>query len=260
MLLSVLLMTVDHRQRHLEFIRSSISLVISPLQYLVNVPFVTANWMNETIRFRNQLIDENRQLREKQTLLEVQLLKLESLEVENERLRKMLLSSKRTWERVLIAELIAIDIDPFKRLIQLNKGSQDGVTIGLPILSARGIMGQIIHTSPYTSTAMLIIDASHGIPVKVNRNGLRAIALGTGEATRMELPHIPNSADIKVGDLLVTSGLGLRFPSGYPVARVSEVVRNPAEQYSRVIVEPTAQLEQTHEVLVVWPEKREAKP
>jgi rod shape-determining protein MreC len=250
-------MTVDHRQNHLEVIRSSISLVISPIQYVVNLPFVITRWAQESMQFRNQLIIENRELRKKQTLLEVKLQKLESLEVENSRLREMLLSAKKNWERVLIAELISIDFDPFKRLIQINKGSRDGVYVGHPLLDAHGIMGQVIHVSPYTSTAMLIIDASHGIPVKVVRNGLRTVALGTGEADRMELPHIPNSADIKVGDLLVTSGLGLRFPSGYPVAKVTKVNKNPAEQYAQIDVIPTARIEHAQEILLVWPEDRQ---
>jgi len=247
-------MTVDHRQRHLEGIRSAISVAIFPLRYMVNLPFVFVDWADETLTFRSNLIHENRALKEKQQLLEVKLQKLAFFEQENRRLRSMLQSAKRDWEKVLIAELMAVDFDPFKRLVQLNKGGNDGVFDGHPILDANGIVGQVIHIDPFSSTAMLITDPSHATPVHINRNGLRAIAMGTGEPNRLEIPHIPNSTDIRVGDLLVTSGLGLRFPPGYPVARISEIKRIPSEAYAQVYAEPVAHLERTQEVLLVWPE------
>ncbi|MCW8887490.1 MAG: rod shape-determining protein MreC, partial [Gammaproteobacteria bacterium] len=212
------------------------------------------DWADEVLTFRDNLIDENRTLRKKQQLLEVKLQKLAFFEQENRRLRSMLQSAKRDWEKVLIAELMAVDFDPFKRLVQLNKGSNEGVFDGHPILDANGIVGQVVHVSPLSSTAMLITDPSHATPVHINRNGLRAIAMGTGEPNRLEIPHIPNSTDIQVGDLLVTSGLGLRFPLGYPVARISEIKLIPSEAYAQVYAEPTAHLERTQEVLLVWPE------
>ncbi len=247
-------MTIDHRQRHLEGIRSIISITIYPLRYMVNLPFVAIDWADETLTFRSNLIAENRALHKKQRLLEVRLQKLAFFEQENQRLRSMLQSAERDWEQVLIAELMSIDFDPFKRLVQLNKGSSDSVFDGHPIIDANGIVGQVIHVDPLSSTAMLITDPSHATPVHVNRNGLRAIAMGTGEPNRLEIPHIPNSTDIRVGDLLVTSGLGLRFPPGYPVARISEIKLNPSEAYAQVYAEPTAHLERTQEVLLVWPE------
>lgn len=252
-------MTADHRQSHLEGIRSIISVAISPLRYMVNLPFVVISWADETFTLRSNLINENHALREKQQLLEVKLQKLAFFEQENRRLRSMLQSAKRDWEKVLIAELMAVDFDPFKRLVQLNKGSSDGVFEGHPIIDANGVVGQVIHVDPLSSTAMLITDPSHAIPIHNNRNGLRAIAMGTGAPNRLEIPHIPNSTDIRVGDLLVTSGLGLRFPPGYPVARISEIERIPSEAYALVYAEPIAHLERTQEVLLVWPEGREEK-
>ncbi len=247
-------MDVDHRQRHLEGIRSAISATIFPIRYMINLPFDVLEWADEVLTFRDTLITENRALKEKQQLLEVKLQKLAFFEQENRRLRSMLQSAKRDWEKVLIAELMAVDFDPFKRLVQLNKGSMDGVINGHPILDANGVVGQVIHLDPLSSTAMLITDPNHATPVHVNRNGMRAIAMGTGEANRLELPHIPNSTDIRVGDLLVTSGLGLRFPTGYPVARVSAITLIPSEAYAKVYAEPTAHLERTQEVLLVWSE------
>jgi rod shape-determining protein MreC len=145
-----------------------------------------------------------------------------------------------------------VDFDPFSQDIVINKGSQQGVVVGQPIVDAEGVMGQVVHVAPYTSTAMLITDPSHAIPVADNRNGLRAIAMGTGSADRLDIPHLPLNADIKEGDLLVTSGLGGRFPPGYPVAIVEKVERNPGQAFSDVTARPTAHLEQSREVLLVW--------
>lgn len=252
-LVSVALMTVDHRQQHLETIRAGISVALYPLQYVVSLPAAVGSWAAESLATRTHLLEENRQLRERQLEMQVRLQKFASLETENARLRAMLQSSTKVAERLLVAELMAVDLDPFKRQVLLNKGAQDGVFEGHPLLDAKGVMGQVVHVSPFTATAMLLTDPSHAIPVQVNRNGLRAIALGTGEPTRLDLPHIPNNADIAVGDLLVTSGLGQRFPSGYPVARVIEVEIDPSQPYAHVVAEPTAELERVHEVLLVWP-------
>ncbi|HEY0721349.1 MAG TPA: rod shape-determining protein MreC [Gammaproteobacteria bacterium] len=251
-LLSLLIMFLDHRQHHLEAIRAGLSVLIYPLQYAVSVPSRLSIWAESSLSTRNSLIDENRALRERLLEQEIRLLKLAALESENVRLRALLQSANRNWERVSIAELLSVDFDPFKRQILLNKGSNDGVVEGHPLLDAQGVMGQVIHVSPLTSTAMLITDPSHAIPVQVNRNGLRAIALGTGAADRLDIPHIPNNADIEVGDLLISSGLAHRFPVGYPVAEVVAVERDPRQPYARIVARPTARLEQAREVLLVW--------
>ncbi len=257
MIASIALMTLDHRHHTLEGIRSTLSIVVYPMQYLVNTPFALADWASESLSSRNTLLSENGALREKQLQLEFKLQKLASLEMENQRLRALLQSSNRVWERVLIAELVSVDFDPFKHQILLNKGSNSGVFEGHPLLDAHGVMGQINHVSPFTSTAILITDPSHATPVQVNRNGLRSIALGSGEPDRLDIPHIPNNADIVEGDLLVTSGLGLRNPAGYPVAKVTSVVRNPAEPFARITATPLAHLDKAREVLLVWPGERE---
>jgi rod shape-determining protein MreC len=254
---SIALMTFDHRQHTVEGIRSTLSVVVYPMQYLVNAPFGLADWASESLSSHNTLLLENRALREKQLKLQFKLQKMASLETENKRLRALLQSSNRKWERVLIAELVSVDFDPFKHQVLLNKGSNDGVFVGHPLLDANGVMGQVNHVSPFTSTAILITDPSHAIPVQVNRNGLRTIALGTGETDRLDIPHIPNNADIREGDLLVTSGLGLRFPAGYPVATVSSVVRDPTEPFAKITAVPLAHLDRAREVLLVWPGEKE---
>ncbi len=257
MIASIALMTLDHRQNALQGIRATLSVVVYPMQYLVNLPFDISNWASENLRTRRLLIAENSALHARELEVQVSLLKLASLERENKRLRSLLQSSSRRWERVLIAELMSIDFDPFRHQILLNKGSRDDVFVGHPLIDAAGVIGQVIYVSPITSTAMLITDPSHATPVQVNRNGLRAIAVGTGEAAILDIPHIPNNADIQEGDLLVTSGLGRRFPAGYPVAEVTTVERNPAEPFATISAVPLAHLDRAQEVLLVWAEKED---
>jgi rod shape-determining protein MreC len=253
-------MTVDHRQNHLDTIRAGLSLVVYPLQYLVDLPSAIAHWASDNLSARTTLVEENQQLHARQLLLEVRLQKLYALEAENARLRELLNSASKVGEQVLIGELLAVDQDPFRRRVLINKGSDDGVFEGQPLLDAYGVLGQVVEVTPFTSSALLITDPSHAIPVQVNRNGLRAIALGTGEAERLEIPHIPNNADIQVGDLLITSGLGRRFPPGYPVATITEFEKDPSQPYARVVAEPAAHLERSREVLLVSRTAEEPSP
>jgi len=154
---------------------------------------------------------------------------------------------------VLIAELLAVDMQPFRHQVTINKGKREGAFDGQPIVDANGIMGQIIHVGPFSSIVLLITDPTHALPVQINRNGLRAIAVGTGQNSSLQLEHLPNNADIRQGDLIVSSGLGSRFPSGYPVGTVSKISLDPAEPFAKVVVTPSARLEQSREVLMVWP-------
>ena len=153
-----------------------------------------------------------------------------------------------------------MDLDPFRRQIVINKGSQHGVTLGLPLLDANGLMGQIMRVGPVSSIALLITDPSHAVPVQVSRNGLRALALGTGASDRLELPYLPGDADIQVGDVLITSGLGGRFPPDYPVAKVVSVERDPGQPFARILAVPSARLEHSREVLLVLGENRPTVP
>lgn len=257
-LLSIGLMTTDHRFHHLDAVRSSLSVLVYPLQYVVNVPAAMVGWAGETFNSRQTLQEQNVELRTQNELLKAQLQKFIAVETENQRLRQLLQSSRRVGERVLIAELLAVDMDPFSHRIVINKGTNDEAYAGQPMVDAQGVMGQLVHVGPLTSTAMLITDPSHALPVEINRNGLRAIAVGTGAPRELELQHIPNNADIRVGDLLITSGLGGVFPSGYPVARVTAVDIDPGQPFARVRAEPTAHLDRSREVLLVWPSKRES--
>ncbi len=247
-------MTLDHRQKHLEAIRGAIAVAVYPIQYVVDLPVSAGNWLGENLVSRDQLLEDNTRLRSQHTILKAQLQKMISLELENMRLRKLLDSSYQVGERILVAELLAVDLDPFTRQVMINKGSTNDVYVGQPLLDAEGVFGQVIHVTPFTSTAMLITDPSHALPVQVNRNGLRAIAEGTGNDERLELVHIPNNADIKVDDLLTTSGLGGTFPGGYPVAKVVSVEPDTTQPYASVFAQPLAKLDRSREVLLVWPD------
>jgi rod shape-determining protein MreC len=247
-------MTVDHRQHHLDSVRAALSVLVYPLQWLVDLPGTTGAWFRESLATRRDLQEQNAGLRTQQLVLNTQLQKLEALEAENMRLRALLDSSFQVGKRpMLIAELLSVDMDPYRHQIEINKGSLDHLFEGQPLLDSQGVMGQLIHVGPFTATAMLITDPSHAIPVQINRTGLRTIALGTGSIDRLELPHIPTNADVRVGDLLVSSGLGGRFPPGYPVAEVVSVEQDPGNTFSTVVARPRANLDRSREVLLVWP-------
>jgi rod shape-determining protein MreC len=251
--LSAALMVMDHKYKSLESVRAGLSVVIYPIQLLVEVPDTVTEWLSESLTSRRHLQEENESLRTKIFMQNAQMQKLAALEAENIRLRELLDSSFEVGEKVIIAELLSVNLDPYKHQIVINKGQLDGVYAGQPLLDAEGVMGQIVHAGPYTSTAVLITDTAHAIPVQVNRNGLRSIALGSGTINRLDLPYIPNSADIQPGDLLITSGLGGQFPPGYPVAVVSAVQHDPGRTFSQVVATPLAQLNRSREVLLVWP-------
>lgn len=253
-LLSVGLMTLDHRTRELDRVRSWLGTLVYPVYYVVGLPETILDWAGETFATRRRLQEENARLHTENLILHAQLQKFEALEAENVRLRNLLNSPIERSERVLIANLLSVDLDPYRHEVVINRGSRKHVFRGQPVIDAHGVVGQVIEVTPLTATVMLITDPAHALPVQVNRNGLRSIALGTGNMERLSLPHIPKSADIRSGDLLVTSGLGGRFPRGYPVARVEEVVIDPGKAFAQVYARPLAELDRSREVLLIWPE------
>ena len=254
-------MTLDHRTPYVNTIRASIAVLVYPIQYIVNFPSNVGDWASDSFTRRKSLQEDNAALRTQNLILTTQLQKLNFIESENIHLRNLLESSKRVGERILIAELLSVDMDPYKQQVTINKGSlsNNDIYSGQPFVDAKGIMGKINHVEPLSSTALLITDPGHALPIQVNRNGLRAIAKGTGSQTRLEIPHLPNNADIKVGDLLVTSGLGCIFPVGYPAAVVVEINIDPSLPFAEVFAEPIADLYRSREVLLVWPGGK-AKP
>lgn len=252
-LLSIVVMVADHRWHALETTREAIeSYIVYPLRYTINLPSRLVDWGNESLSSHQQLLIDKRKLEEQQLRAQVSLQKLSVLEKENDRLRKMLSAQPKVGELVLVAEILAIDLDPYKQQVILNKGRNKDVYIGQPIIDAWGVMGQIVHLGALSSTALLISDPSHAIPVQVNRSGLRSTAFGMGNSQLLELRYIPHNADIEVGDVINTSGLGGRFPPNYPVGRIISIERPAGESFASVLAEPVAHLDRSREVLLVW--------
>jgi len=250
--LSLILLVVDHRFHHLQQLRSTLAFVTYPLHYLADLPFTASSWLDETTSSRETLMEQNRELRDLNLHLRAELQKYESLQAENMRLRDLVDSSFKVGDRVLVAELSSVDLDPYKQQVIINKGSASGAYEGQPVLDAHAVMGQVINVTPLSSTVLLITDTSHALPVQVLRNGLRTIAVGTGRISELRLPYLPTNSDIVEGDLLVTSGLGGKFPPGYPVATVTRIDRSPDAPFSDVVAQPRAHLDRSREVLLVW--------
>lgn len=251
-LLSLVLLIADHRSTKLQPLRAALSLLVYPVQLLVNFPGDAANYLSDTFVSYRTLKKENRELKELQLVNEAKLLKLAALEKENIRLRALLENSFKLGEQVLVAELLAVNLVPYEHIVVVNKGSRFGVHSKQPVLDAHGVVGQVVRTLPASSEIMLITDPNHAIPVQVNRNGLRTIAIGSGQINRLNLPFLPNNADILPGDLLVTSGLGGTFPQGYPVAVVDDFTVRPNKPFASISATPKAELDKSREFLIVW--------
>ena len=211
--LSVALMVVDARFDLLKPARKQASLVLMDAYWITDLPGRLWDGIASQFGSRTELVAENEKLKTENLLYQGRMQKLAALTEQNVRLRELLNSSALVNEKVEVAELIGMDPNPFTHRIIINKGERDGVVLGQPVLDARGLMGQVVELMPYTSRVLLLTDTTHSIPVQVNRNGLRAIASGTGNPERLELRHVADTADIKEGDLLVSSGLPVtRWP------------------------------------------------
>jgi len=251
-ILSVVILIIDHRDNHLDALRRAVSAAIYPLRVIVDAPVSAWHWIDENMTRRHELQLENSRMSAERLLTNARLQRYAALEAENARLRAMLEATTRVTDRVRVAEIMSVSGDPYRHSIVIDKGTNDDVYDGQAMIDADGVVGQVIKAGIMSSQCLLISDPDHTLPVIVNRNGLRTVAFGTGEFDRLDLPFLPNNADIEEGDLLVTSGLGGAFPAGYPVAVVTSVTRIPAEPFAAVSAEPTAALNQVREVMLVW--------
>jgi rod shape-determining protein MreC len=256
-LLAFALISADIRFNKMAATRATLSAAVFPFYWVSDLPSRLGNWGKQNLVSRSSLLQENERLSAEALLLETRVQQMAALRAENERLRALLNSSALMQDDVLVAELIGISPDPARHLVILNKGSSDGVFIGQPLVDAEGLMGQVIEVAANSSRVLLVTDATHAIPVQVNRNGVRAIAEGVGLLDSLELRHVASTEDIEVGDLLVSSGLGGRFPVGYPVAVVTEVLRDPGQTFARVKAAPSAALNRSRHVLLVFTGKLE---
>lgn len=250
-ILSLLLMFGNYRLHYFKSIRSVLSIVVAPVQYLVNWPIKLIAGVDDYFTGQYKLLADNAALHTQNLLLQAKVQKILALEKENTQLRALLSSSSKIGGKVLVAQVLSINSNPFDPQIVLDKGSSNKVYEGQPVLGANGVMGQIIEVGPITSRVLLITSTRSAVPVQDNRNGMRAIAAGDGSG-RLKLMYVPDTADIKVGDVLVTSGLGLTFPQGYPVGVVHDITHPPEEQFAAISVIPAAKINRSRQVLLVW--------
>lgn len=256
--LSTILMIADHRGGYLDAVRHAAGLLTGPLYMIAASPGRLVAAVGDNVTTQQDLLLENRELREQLLRGNARMNRLQAVQIENQRLRELLGGTRGLQLSVQLASLVDVDLDPFRHRILLDAGERRGVRVGLAVIDGAGVVGQIISTTSLNSTAMLVSDPSHAIPVQVVRSGLRSIAYGTGRIDRLELPNIPLSADVRVGDELITSGLGGTFPAGFPVGRIDTLRPDDTRLFVIADARPAATLERNGEVLLVWSADPEA--
>ncbi|GIU20438.1 rod shape-determining protein MreC [Shewanella colwelliana] len=253
-ILSVILLVANDR---LEPVRQSISSLLSPLQYVANIPGAVLDWSAESFATRDMLKKQNKELLRQQLLMSERLQRFEHLRQENDRLRGLLGSPVHMDAKKVVAEVMEVASDPYRHYVVLNHGARSGVFVGQPVVDAHGVVGQVVEISELTCRVLLLSDVTHAIPVRITRNDVRLMAQGTGELDELELRHVAKSTDIRVGDLLVSSGLGKRFPEGYPVARIMSVNKDDGQSYAQVTAQPLAALDRIRYLLLIWPDENQ---
>ena len=255
LILSVILLIADTRFDAVGKLRHYAGYVVSPIHYLTSWPVSFGEWFSKKTVSRSDLLEENQKLKQQNLLYQRRAQKMAALAAENIRLRSLLNSSMVVEESVIVAEVIGVDPDPYRHEVILNRGSEDGVFEGQAVLDAQGLMGQVISVEPWASRVILLADSSHAVPVQTVRNGIRAIAMGSGFLDRLYLMHIPDTTDLREGDLLVSSGLGGRFPYGYPVAEITSIKHDPGLPFAEIIARPKSKLGRVRHVLLVFKEQ-----
>lgn len=250
--LSIGIMALDHRQKYLEGVRDLLSRGVYPLQALVGAPAGAWDWTKGVFVDRARLKTENEQLRAQLRAANLQLLRMSALTQENLQLRAIRAASSTLPYPSMITEIMRVDVDPYRHRVLINHGAKDKLYKGQPVLDAKGVFGQITRVGAFASEVLLITDAEHATPVRVNRTGLRTIAVGIGDMKKLNLPYITADADIKPGDTLVTSGLGGIYPPGYPVAEITRVQTDPTQTFATVEAKPTAELDRARELILLW--------
>ncbi|WP_417617769.1 rod shape-determining protein MreC [Oceanisphaera sp.] len=254
--LSLVLIIADSRYQSFNGIKVYLNSLVSPLQYMANSPRILLDSASSQLLSNQALLAQSQRLEKQLFLLRDDLLRLRHLEQENKRLRDLLGSPVRFDTRRMVAEIMAVDTDPFSHQVVIDKGSLAGVFEGQPVLNEQGVVGQVISVGKTTSRVLLITDTSHGIPVRVARNDIRAIASGSGQLDRLLLHNITRNTDIREGDVLLSSGLAGRFPEGYPVGRVSRVGYEEGQPFADIRVQPFAALDRVRYLLLLWPEPK----
>ena len=245
-------MLIDLRTGWLKPVRLVLADAVSPLYVLVDSPVRLWEWLDDAVTTNNTLRDENVALKEENLILKRKLQQTVALEAENKRIKILLNSRERVSEKVLVADLVGVLPDPSRQEIILSRGSQHAIFEGQAVVDAHGLAGHVVEVYENSSRILLIVDSLNAVPVQFQRTGYRAIVEGNGRQNEMIIRHLPQTVDVKKGDLLVSSGLAGRYPEGYPVAQVSNVIRDPGQDFLQVTVEPTAQLAISREFLFVF--------
>lgn len=246
-------MFVDQNFTRMEAVRAQLSMIVAPVQWVVSLPSDVLSWGTLAFSDQRALLDENQRLREQMLTLSHRGQRIASLTSENAELRRLLNAARYRDVNFISAELISLDNDPFSHQMVIDRGYRNGVYVGQPLIDAFGLVGQVTAVSAYSSRVLLLGDASHALPVRITRNGLRYILQGSGNFDVLSVLHVPDTADVRKDDLLTTSGLGGRFPAGYPVARVTSVTHDPGEPFAQVKAEPLARLQRSRYFLLLFP-------
>jgi rod shape-determining protein MreC len=251
-LLSVVAMYLDQRQHYIDQVRYVLQAAAYPIQLAVNSPPAAWAWLRETFATRAALETENARLRASERELQLRSMRYDALERENGELRGLATALPPVADRWLPAEIVSIQLSSLRQRLLVDRGALNGVFKGQAVLDEHGLIGQTTHVGPWSAEVILITDPEHAVPVRIERTGLRTIAVGAADTTSLALPYLPANADVQRGDLLVTSGLGGVFPEGYPVARVTEVHRDAVQPLAQVRAAPLARVDTDTEVMLVW--------
>lgn len=250
--LSLALFVVDLRFRSLELVRQSIALLVDPVQRVAQTPGSLVDYALNYMQGMRQLQRENDELRHAKLNTAPDLLRLEKMEAENERLRKLLVVKEREKAKGQVAQILYTARDPFSRKVIIDKGQQAGIVAGQPAIDEAGVVGQVTRTFPYSAEVTLITDKDQAVPVQIVRSGQRSVVFGLGNG-QLELRYMPANADVEVGDVLVTSGLDSVYLQGFPVAKVVNIERDSAYSFARIFCAPIAGVENFGEVMVLDP-------
>lgn len=250
--ISIVLMYFDQRDGWGGRIRYALQAAAYPIQVAVGSPRQLWNATTGMFETRDSLRKENAALRERERELALTTMRFQALNEENARLRALTSSLPPLVKRSQLADVVSADVSRLRQRLVIDKGDHAGLYRSQPVVDSSGLVGQIVRLGPWSAEVLLITDPEHAVPVEILRNGTRSIAVGTGNESELELPLLPSTADVKVGDVVVTSGLGGVFPAGLPVGTVSASRRDPDEILLQVRVKPRAALTRVRQVVALW--------